>query len=87
MTPFYSFIKTPGPGHPTCGARYFLHRDGTPIDGWFIDHCGHPTANWPYSFFYNGKGLHGYKDLRKLKLSMIELHKRLTNEPTRNNTH
>jgi hypothetical protein len=27
------------------GARY------THPSGWWIEHCGHPTANWPYALY------------------------------------
>ena len=30
-------------GGPTCHLR-LQH-----VDGWIIEHCGHPTANFPYS--------------------------------------
>lgn len=29
-------------------AGVFCDRNYTHKDGWKIEHCGHPTANWPY---------------------------------------
>ena len=34
-------------GLGTCGARYYLLRDNLDT-GYWIEHCGHPTANNPY---------------------------------------
>jgi hypothetical protein len=61
--------------HPTCGAQYFLLLDGKDLPGWGVQHCGHPTANWPYSIFYGDYIKHGLTDLRELKAQVIELHK------------
>lgn len=30
----------------TAGYRSYVHETG-----WSIQHCGHPTANWPYALF------------------------------------
>ena len=33
---------------PSPKKRYTAGRDYTHSDGWTIQHCGHPTALWPY---------------------------------------
>lgn len=38
------------PGLPTCAGR-FEHRSG-----WLVEHCGHPTALWPYLLVPPGGG-------------------------------
>ena len=33
-------------GWSPAGYRSYVHRDG-----WYIQHCGHPTALWPYLLY------------------------------------
>jgi hypothetical protein len=35
--------------HGKCGARY-VHPSG-----YWIEHCGHPTALWPYALYDHGR--------------------------------
>ena len=48
--PFDGWKRIPGRYTPNVGQRYELHRAGK-YTGWHVDHCGHPTANFPYAVY------------------------------------
>lgn len=65
-------------GTGTCGSRYQHPK------GYFIEHCGHPTALWPYALY----GPDGYIILapngrawQKLAFAAAEVQRRLEGKP------
>ena len=46
----YKWKRYYGSSGGYCGATFHLEVDGEDT-GWFIQHCGHPTANYPYLIY------------------------------------
>lgn len=62
-----------------CGSTTHLYVDGQDT-GWFIRHCGHPTALYPYTItdpngkqYLDGKTGRAYRRIREAKDALINL--------------
>ena len=78
MSLLIEWKRIPGVDGGSCGARWLLGDTG-----WFVQHCGHPTANWPYYgvsphgagmlTMPNGRGFQHLKDAQDAVVKAAEL--------------